>query len=91
MSHRIDRASRGLQPRREVCDVSAGSIRMAWTGSAEGGGEDAALAALRREEAIAEHLRRFLRTTERYLKGELAAPPHLGAWRRSGRGQSQRE
>ncbi|WP_136247103.1 hypothetical protein [Halomonas borealis] len=83
MAHHIRAAFRGAAPVLQICDVSAGSVRMAWAYSHESpDDEDPALATFRREEAIAAHLRRFLRTTEEYFKGELEEPPRLGAWRR---------
>lgn len=85
MAYHIRAASRGTTPSLQICDVSACSVRMAWQPCVASGKEEgeAELDALRRDEAIAEHLRRFLRTTERYLKGELDGIPRLGAWRRS--------
>ncbi|QFT83525.1 hypothetical protein FIU88_00905 [Halomonas sp. THAF12] len=84
MAYHIRAASRGTTPSLQICDVSACSVRMAWQPCMASGKEEdeAELDALRRDEAIAEHLRRFLRTTERYLKGELNEAPRLGAWRR---------
>ncbi len=83
MADHIRTASRGSNPTLQICDVSSGSVRMAWEHPRDvSGDEDPELAAIRRDEAIAEHLRRFLRTTERYLKAELNDMPRLGAWRR---------
>ncbi|MCK2185212.1 hypothetical protein [Halomonas getboli] len=83
MAHHIRAAVHGTHPIWQVCDVSACAVRMAWAHAHdEADYEDPASAAMRREEAIAEHQRRFLRTTERYLRGELGEPPKLGAWRR---------
>ncbi|MBB3140508.1 hypothetical protein [Halomonas organivorans] len=82
MAYHIQAASRGATPTLQICDVSACSVRMAWEPCVASGDEDPDLAELRRDEAIAEHLRSFLRTTERYLKGELDEAPKLGAWRR---------
>ncbi|RTQ99151.1 hypothetical protein [Halomonas nitroreducens] len=94
MAYHIKTAFRGANPILEICDISSGSVRMAWeyprVDSARD--EDLELAAMRREEAIHELFRRlFLLTTEQYLKGELDAMPRLGAWRRSARGQADRE
>lgn len=78
MTHHTRTAFRGMAPTPQVCDVSAGSIRMAWAcpKTAPAGDEDPDLAALRREEALHELFQRlFMRTTERYLKGELDARP----------------
>lgn len=87
MAYHIKTAFRGSNPTLQICDVSSGSVRMAWEYPREAGREeDPELAALRREEAIHELFRRlFLLTTEQYLKGELDETPRLGAWRRSPR------
>lgn len=88
MAYHIKTAFRGKNPILQICDVSSGSVRMAWEypKAAADHGEDPELAALRREEAIHELFRRlFLLTTEQYLKGELDEQPRLGAWRRSAR------
>ncbi|MBB3230793.1 hypothetical protein [Halomonas stenophila] len=94
MAYHIKTAVRGANPTLEICDISSGSVRMAWEYPRAdlAGHEDPELAALRREEAIHELFRRlFLVTTEQYLKGELDAVPRLGAWRRSARGKVDRE
>lgn len=58
----------------QVCDISSGSVRMAWLRPSgdSAGEEDPDLALLRREEALHKLLlRRFMHISERYLKGEL--------------------
>ncbi|MDT8893130.1 hypothetical protein RSO41_00565 [Halomonas sp. I1] len=88
MAYHIKTAFRGTNPILQICDVSSGSVRMAWEYPKDDleRDDDPELLAMRREEAIHDLFRRlFLLTTEQYLKGELEPMPRLGAWRRAPR------
>ncbi|EWH01385.1 hypothetical protein [Halomonas sp. BC04] len=75
MPYPIHSKPRGAKPSLHFCDASSGSVRLARESprqAPEVSEEEEALRSLRHEEAIQELLRRrFLRTTEQYLKGEL--------------------
>lgn len=75
MPYPIHSTSRGVKPSLHIMDASSGSVRLGRVSPQQASqisDEEEALRSLRHEEAIQELLRRrFLRTTEQYLKGEL--------------------
>ncbi|PMR77101.1 hypothetical protein [Billgrantia endophytica] len=77
MSFRINTAFKGVGPTLQICDATSGSVRLAWEHQRQApdiSEEDRELMQLCREEATHNLLRRrFLLTTEQYLKGELDA------------------
>ncbi|WP_043531477.1 hypothetical protein [Litchfieldella xinjiangensis] len=62
-------------PALQICDTSSVAVRLAWEASRDAtqlSDDEQLLQALQREEAVHDMFRRrFLRITERYLKGEL--------------------
>ncbi|MGQ4880513.1 hypothetical protein ACOJCM_18275 [Billgrantia sp. LNSP4103-1] len=75
MPYRIPSPRRGANPTLQVCDATASSVRLACQSlnpNPSLSEEERELLQLRREEVAHDLFRRlFLRTSERYLKGEL--------------------
>lgn len=75
MPYPIHATPRGVKPNLHIMDASSGSVRLGREPprqASPSSDEEEALRSLRHEAATQELLRRrFLRTTEQYLKGEL--------------------
>ena len=76
MTYNTNTPLKGPTPSLQVCDATSGSVRLAWQRPCRAdllSEEQQVLLALQREEAAHDLVRRrFLLTTEQYLKGEIS-------------------